>query len=197
MTDRRRSAVGVLAGVGILVSTGWILFSRWANSPASTVGRIQVPAGVVEGESTEVGTKSYGNAHYSTTVPLNYVLKSDTDQPKGPVFAQVLFSAASSSPGTRIADQLAMTVGALPSDKLEGVSAVMMRSRTPDTYHPLILDWLPPGAKAFTSSGPESEISIFFNDSDKYAAVVTSGSPDRREVFKSMLKTIVENWRWN
>jgi hypothetical protein len=189
--SRRRNAYGVVAGVGILVSAGLIVFNSWANSPARSVGVVQRNDGEVAGESVTLSTKPFGTAFFKTAVPINFALKSSIEQTEGPVLVQSLFSGASSSPGSRIADQLAFTVGVLPPEKLDGVSAVMMRSRTGEVYSPVVLDWLPVGARAFT------KLSVFFASDTRYAAVVVSGSPDRMSQLQEVVKNIYQSWNWN
>jgi hypothetical protein len=172
-----------------------MMFGRWANSPTSTMGSIQQPS-AVEGEVIQIEPKAFSTSFYATKVPNNYRLKSSNEFQTGPILAQTLYSSASSEPGLQIADQLGISVGEMPPEGLQGVSAVMFRSRKPDLYQPMVYDWLPSGSVAFSQIGSDAEISVFMTEDSRYASVVVSGSSARSQPMTDVLKNVIQSWQW-
>lgn len=192
---RRHDALLVLAGLGVIVSSAASMFGRWANSPTSTMGSTQ-QSSAVEGEVIQIEPKTFSTSFYATKVPNNYRLKSSNEFQAGPILAQTLFSGASSEPGLQIADQLGVSVGEMPPEGLQGVSAVMFRTRKPDLYQPVAYDWLPSGSVAFSQMGSDAEMSVFITEGSRYASVVVSGSSARSQSINEVLKEVIQSWQW-
>ncbi len=194
MTDRQRRAFGWVAMAGLIVSAASIGFSRWANSPVSTSGIAQ-PVHNVAGDFTEPRFTAFSGVYFTADLPSNFSIKTNKDTPEGPIKSQMLFATQSQNPGATLSNQLAITIGTLPSGGIVNTSAVSLRQRSPD-FAAESHDWLPAQALAFTGGQSEFEMSVFMPGTETYAAIVLTGSPNNKDYFTQVLDHVVSSWRW-
>ena len=194
MTDRQRHILGWLTGAGLVVSGASIGLNHWANTPASSSGVAQMVQ-EVEGATTAPTYAAFEGTQFVTDLPTRLSIKSSRDVANGPILTQMLLAASGGTPGSQIAEQLAITIGNVPAEGLSGVSAVSLREHSA-AYTEQNFDWLPTGARAFTGSQGGYEMSVFFADDSRYAALVVTGSPNDAAALEAGLAHSVATWRW-
>ncbi len=179
-------------GVGATVALASIGFFHWANQPQVT--SVKVQPNVKGAETPDYSTKSYKNIYLEMQIPTRFSEKLGAGTPHPPIVIQQLFSAPSNS--GLYADQLALTIGRLPPNGLQELSAVQLRTRTA-TYTQLTAMWLPTSTTiAFEGSEGGYELSVFVAHDTKYAAFVFSGLSDKKVQLQHEMQLMMASLIW-
>jgi hypothetical protein len=167
-------------------------FLTWANQPVTTTK----PSTGVEGLSTQRSFKDLSTDVFSTKVSTTYDQKSNVEDGQGVSINQIFLTSNQGTPSNPITDQLAITVGELPSEGLYGLSNVQFRMNQEGLYlqeeDPL------PGKEAisFIKNDDGYEKSVFWTENGYYAAVVVSGTVDRANILNNDLDSTIASWEW-
>lgn len=187
MSSRGRRVTLAAGVLGVLAA--FVIINSWANSPqrttVSTVAQPQVAG------AAKPGSVPLQMSNFSSVLPDNIVIKNRVTKPQGIVLERLLAASAQQ----RQSDQLAVTVGRLPAEGLGELSDIQLRLRNPGDYRAVELLAAPEGAYAFRKTAG-FEISVFWADEQRFAAVVISGTTDRAGPLKTALDNLLENWRW-
>lgn len=180
--------VGVSAGaVVIVVGAG---FFYWSNQPVTT--KITVEQNVKGATTPDYALKSYANSYFSANMPARFSNRTSITGRGQPTLLQQLFSAPGSS--SSFADQLAITVGVLPTGGVQNVADVQLRARTP-SYVPLTFSWLTTGT-AYERTDEGYELDIFLTHGQDYAAIVLTGLMSSKEQLTHEMQLLVTSISW-
>lgn len=167
----------------------------WARGPSNA--RITPASSGVQGASTQDYTvTSQSNPHLTYSLPARFVSRTKSTAEGHPILFQQLFGATNGSTGSLYPDQMAVTVGHLPSDGLSGLGDVQFRQRNSD-YEQLYFDWLEPfSGMAFQKKTGGYELGIFVYQKDMYASFVQSGLVDKREQIIHEMSQLLGTVEW-
>ena len=144
-------------------------------------------------ETPDYTLKSYSNDYFTAQIPERFTNRSSTAGKGKPILLQQLFAAPGNA--TLSADQLALTVGVLPSGGIQELSDVQLRTRTA-RYTPATFSWLPASNVAFESADQGYELSVFLVHDKQYATIVASGLNDEKERLSHEMQLFVYSIRW-
>ncbi len=176
----------------MIVATGVLLLSRWASRPVIVGG----PSTAVEGIQSSRSFESLSTDYYTTTIPDELAVKSQNNARHGNTLSQTFLVNEESNFNNPLTDQLAITVGNLPSEGVTGLTDVQFRSRNPEKYSQVSQSSFPEGSKVFVSTANGYEKSVFWPYDGRYAAVVVSGTSDRATEINKDLDIVMTSWKW-
>lgn len=177
----------VALGIAVLVFAG-ILLVTWMGSPSTvTPGAVSS----VLSDTSENEQKRIEGQFFSAEIPSQITVRTHNKTPQGIRLEQLLAVGSKSQPG----EQLAITVGTLPSDGIRSVSDVQYRMRNENLYRQVQFETLPEQSLAFLGTG-SSEISVFWPFKGKYASVVISGVSTQNEELETIILGTLSSWQW-
>ncbi|HEX8350913.1 MAG TPA: hypothetical protein VF598_13200 [Hymenobacter sp.] len=91
--------------------------------------------------------------------------------------------------------QLAITIGSMPSEGLIGLSDVRFRQQSKTLYTSRTLSGLPPQGFGFVSTDKQ-ELSAFIGQGGRYATIVLSGQTGSSAALEQDMADILASWRW-
>jgi len=180
--------LGFLLLIGLLISS----FIYWATRPNSTKPAITA----VQGASTTNSQKPLTTEHFTTTIPESLVVKSQDSTSHGLVLLQLFLASKNTSINKPLTDQLAITIGKTPSDGFSGITDVQFRMQRPNIYDTSVPINYPSGAQAFVKIEDGYELSVFWPKDSRYAAIVVSGTADRKTELNTLMQNVLSNWSW-
>lgn len=194
MSKRVRNSwllVGVLcAALAVCI----IAFLLWARQPVVE----QAASSSVQGvSSNNREQKPLRGINFVTTVPADITIKSNQTTPHGDVVEQMFLSSTATSIEHPISDQLGITIGMIPSGGMKAISDIQLRLSNSGTYGRIQRDEITNDHMAFIKQDDRDyEVSVFWNDGQRYASVVVSGTPARQSELEQMLHSILSSWQW-
>lgn len=183
----KRLLVGA-TGLIILGSFVWLLY--WWQSPAETTDYSsagQTEAGVL---GSEVELVSWRTKYFATSYPATLRVVTSNELTHGSTFGQYVLGSVS----PKQTNQLAITVGPLQGTTLRELPAVMMRQQQTELYRPTSRTYVPIGGLAFTST-QDYETAVFWQEGNRYVAVVVSGSAMWQAELEDALQTVITYWQ--
>lgn len=183
----KRVIIACCAGILLL---GGVWLYVWWHSPAETK---KFTAGDQAQDilGSETTLTPWSAQYFTTRYPANLRLITSNEVKHGITDGQYVLGSVS----LQQTDQLAVTVGPLQRMTLSELPAVKMRQQRTDAYLPVERSFVPQGGVVFSGTG-EYETAVFWQQDDRYAAVVVSGSSVRKAGLEQALQTVVTNWQW-
>ncbi len=173
---------------GCLIIAGVIALHSWWQQPSIAKYRPQTSVAVQGAQITIVPLES---RYITTGVPDFLHSKNTYEKSLGPIYGQYLYI----NKDPNVADQVGVTVASRESRELTEVSSVKLRTTNGSLYNETTLLNAPVGARVFSAVN-NYEISVFWSYQDMYAAVVVSGTADRRPQLEQTMTTILTSWQW-
>lgn len=172
--NRRLKRWGIALGIAIVVITPVVILARhWMD--ASTTGSVHT-GGAAASDPNALATPpptppTITSAYFTATLPSGFTLKRQTTPPSGSgtTLLQVLATSAGTSD-----QQLAITVGRLPSSGLSAVGDYNLRRTQTSTYRGLNLASAPVGATAFQTISGAPAFNVFSTQGGRYVEVSLS-----------------------
>lgn len=177
--------ISTFIGVGTAAASIYIWSSRPVTTTASTTGTESNVRG------SQISLSAYSGQQFSTQIPSTLALKTSSENKNGSISGQYLFVNRDKNQ----ADQLAITIGTTQGADVREISAVKLRLMETETYEPVTLDYAPPGALGFQKKNGY-EVSLFWRQDSRYAAVVVSGSILNKADLDEVSRTVINNWQW-
>lgn len=174
--------------IGAIAVLGWQGLS-WARGSASTTTSTSNPDALAN--QADQPAKIFEGVYFKGTLPANMVVKSHSKTQRGIALEQVLVA----STNYRVTDQLAITIGKLPTEGLKELSDINYRQSNKQLYESLKLESAPIGAVAF-SRKDGFEKSVFWPHGSTYASVVVSGEVNRQDILSAALWQTLGGWQW-
>ena len=135
-------------------------------------------------------TSQINDKYFNAVVPAGYTINSKSAVPEGNMLSRYVLK----NIDPKSLDQLAITIGTLPSEGLTGLSDVMFRAKNTQ-YVPYNSIKIADKSVEFIAENP-FELSVFWSHGNRYAAVVISGTQDRGEVLKKVINDLIGKWSW-
>jgi len=180
----------VLLGFSALLIGGSVWAYIWWHSPAET-NQSTAKNATEEVLGTEVALTNWSTQYFTTRYPTDLRIITSNEVTHGLTSGQYLLGSTSPTH----TDQLGVTVGNLDALTFEELPAIKLRLQKSDVYQPVKLSFAPQGAVAFTAQDAY-EMSVFWHQDTRYAAVVVSGSSARQAQLQQALEAAVTNWQW-
>lgn len=189
--SKRRLGIGVAA----MVVVGVVVYVYWSHGPS--VSKIsKIDQSVKGAQSPDYTTKLFQNDYLSVQIPKRYQTKTTNFGTGKPLFVQQLLASQSTGGAAGFySDQLALTVGKLPTGGLKELSDIQLRRRTSD-YTALQYDWLGTNALVYENALSGYEIGLFIAGSNRYVTLVLSGTADKKEQLQHELQTLYVTLIW-
>lgn len=184
----RGRTIAIIIIIGLVSFGGYNLY-RWANRTTTTYHQSSTSAS--SGETPAAPPQQLGSVFFTTQIPAEMTIKSR----KEPGGGTSLFQMVARHQNIRFIDQLAITIGPLPTGGLSELSAVRLRQQADRGYVPTSFPSAPPRSLVFTKQGTY-EKSVFMSNGNYYASIVVGGAIDRSEALDSLLSGVLSNWRW-
>jgi hypothetical protein len=180
----------VFIACGALLIIGTIWAYVWWHSPAETkhFTASTETRDVLGSEST---LATWNTQYFTTRYPNDLRVITSNEVAHGPILGQYLLG----STVMNRTDQLAVTVGTLEGSTFDELPAVKLRHQRTDVYQPVRLSFVPLNGVAFRAVDGY-ELSIFWPQGTRYAAVVVSGSSAREAELEQALEAVVMDWQW-
>ncbi len=188
----KRSLVFVVTGTAVVGTLGVGGLAVWANRPSVT--RPEPQANVQGVQSPDYATKLIKNAYFTASIAQRFSSKSAESGTGKPVWLQELYTANNTNLSG--ADQLAITVAALPTGGLNEVSAIQYRTRSAQ-YEAESTAGLSEGTHLFSSETNGYEIGAFVPHGKFYTSIVMSGAIERKEQLSRELHIVLQSLTWN
>lgn len=189
---RNRTKNYIFLSLGLICTALIGGFIFWANQPVSD----HPNQTSVQGTSIEKAFKPISTDIFSTLVPDTLVVKDQTNDAHGSTLNQIFLTSNLGTPGNPITDQLAITVGKIPSDGLSGLSNIQFRLNHEGLYLPQEGALVGENSMTFIKTEQGYEKSVFWEENGFYAAVVVSGTVDRLNTLNEDLDKAIESWEW-
>lgn len=183
----RKLKILVIGAFALLIMCGLGVYF-WMNQPVGAKIKIRQPADNIKAEVDQA--IPIDTAYFSTTLPPGFKIKSQVEKPGGPQMIQIFSSSTNNADG-----QLAITVGALPSDGLSGISDFSYRQRNTDLYINMQFAGLPAGASSFSSKKGDNEITVFWPHAAMYA-MISASSSGHKTIANSAMEAVIGQWNW-
>ncbi|MEK7603396.1 MAG: hypothetical protein AAB459_04115, partial [Patescibacteria group bacterium] len=156
-------------GICLLGFAAWITY-RWAQQPI-----VARPINTNSVQSASSETIPYNTGLFATLISGDFVEKSANNKPNPPLLGQFLLRHRVST----YIEQIAITVGVLPSGGLNEVADVKLRRSQPENYTLLPGQTFAPVGSVSFATNLKNETAIFWPHDNKYAVVVVRGAADR------------------
>jgi len=183
-----------LAILGVLFVIVIFVFFEWASRP---VINTPAPNTNVKGTSTEVNYTDITGENFTTQLPDIFTIKSNNASDHGNKLEQIFFTVKNSGLNNPLDDQVGISIGTPSGEGIGGISDVQLRTRHPEDYTPYYNPLLPAGYMAFeTTNNPNYEISVFWPNNNKYAALVVAGVYARKAELQNTLLQATNSWQW-
>lgn len=177
----------ITSGLGITIFVLTALYI-WLGASASVKPKA-ITSSIIQHEKNNF--KHLQGKYFSTTIPEDVSLRTHNVAPQGTRIEQILANNKKSP----LNDQLAVSIGKVPPEGLNGISDIQFRQNDSKKYQITEIKNAPPGAIVFNNL-ETYEKSIFWVNEGKYAGVVILGSNDRRAALDNTLSIILEEWSW-
>jgi hypothetical protein len=184
---KRSKIVGSVLGLGVLV----VVFLLWSSGPSAA--DIRVPDRDVKGAVTnDASTKDVAYDKLSLKIPSRLQTKTKNIGTGKPLYVQELFAEPVRDSASLFGDQLAITIGTLPSGGFIDIPDIQLRTRDAaytvlETNSTLM---------RYEKSGTTYEIGVFLQNGEYYASFVLTGSRAKEAVLKSELGALVTSVTW-
>lgn len=178
----------IAGGVLVIIVIVFLIF--WSNSENNgNIGKIDTNKDVLSASKTTEGLDS---ELFSTLYDSSLQIKSTSIKSSGPIFYQYLLAPETANDES----QVAITIGKLDG-ALNDSSPAKFRVTEREKYIPSSLDFAPADSLVFVSNYNNNyELAVIFSDGNHYAAVVSSGTPARKQSINERLSDIVSSWQW-
>jgi|GEM_PF-1173591 len=163
-------------GVGIsavVITPPAVLLSRWMNSNSTGDVHTGSPAASTQAvaATSAAPPASLTTPYFSTTLPQGYVVKRQTKATSNA--SSILLQVVATSPATQD-QQLAITVGNLPSGGLSDLGDYNLRATQTGSYRAFAPTGMPAGAKAFQTASGAPGFTVFSMQGSHYTEVTLS-----------------------
>lgn len=165
-----------------------LLLVYWAKQPTKTTVVLKsLPDTAVTSNSVELSTE-----FFTATLPAGFIVKSQTKNATSQDLLQIMATQPVSSGG-----QIAITIGVLSNQGLDGVASYNMRIKSPETYVKTVFGG---GQGAVISFyGQQNaiyELSGFWPKDDRYASIAVSGLQSQKEATIKYYTQVISSWQW-
>ena len=179
-----------IAGVVLLVAIV-IIFLVFSHQPSK--GKIEPAKNLDSSTTSQSKVETVETAYFTAPLPVGFVVKSNTENASPETMIQVVATKPQSQ-----GEQIAITLGTLPSDGLAGVSSYNLRIKNPDTYKQIEYGGLPANSPTFHSdNGTNYEVTVFLTHASLYAVVSVSGISADASNINQVLESTIGNWKWH
>jgi len=183
LTIAAASCAAVLIPVALTVR-------RWAGSAA--VGTVATQISTQQPQPSLPEPLLIKTAYFSTTLPISFSLKTQTETPTDPLIQLRLVAATD----TTTDQQFAATWATLPSDGLSSIGDYHLRASS-GMYGTFTPPELPTGAVAFHAISGPANIVVFWTRGDHYVelAFSTNGSASSDQL-QNTYQQVIRHWAW-
>jgi hypothetical protein len=182
----------LLACVGLIFCLLFLLFLIWARHPSKS----NASDPKVEGATTGETSKSFETDYFITNLPDSFIVKTNSQNLPGDIIQQIFMTNNSNRLSNPNSDQLAITIGKIGGDGLDGIPAVHFRKLHPETYSESTMDSINYPNFVYTKTVGGYEKGIFFSSNGIYASVVASSTSDRKQQMDSIIGSAMASWEW-
>ena len=146
----------------------------------------------VKGVTTEMQTIQ--NEYLTVTVPARFRLKNESKGAGRPLFLQQMFAAQIVSTESLVGDQLAITIGALDAQGIDGVSSLLLRRR--DASYKQVTLTSDATVLAYENVTNSYEITAFIPHGSYYAVLSLTVSKAASNEAVEALRRSIDSLHW-
>jgi|GEM_PF-6271631 len=179
-----------IAATIITISAAIAIFITLQQSSRGTVRQSQDQ--IATSQPTVQAPKKIDTAYFAVTVPASFEVKTNVESDNTQNIIQIV-AVQSHANG----QQIAVTVGVLPSAGLADIASYNLRIKNPDTYSTIEFGGMPAGAPTFYSTaGAHYEITTFWPRASLVATISVSGNSDSKTEINQALMQVLGSWQW-